>query len=196
MNQQAVGDMWQQVHERLRAFIAKRVGNDAEAEDLLQEVFVRVHRHLDQLKEPERLTSWVFQITRHAIIDYYRAPGRRRELLVGLADALEGQQADARADGQASLDQASGSELSGCLQPMLARLSEEYRQAIRLVELEGLTHQEAADRLGLSLSGMKSRVQRGRRQLKELLDHCCVIELDGRRGVIDFERRHPGDSSC
>lgn len=94
------------------------------------------------------------------------------------------------------MDPEAGSELSSCLQPMLARLSEEYRQAIHLVELQGLTHREAADRLGLSLSGMKSRVQRGRRQLKELLDHCCVIELDGRRGVIDFERRRPGDSSC
>ncbi len=191
-----INELWQQVHQGLRAFIAKRVGSDAEVEDILQEVFVRVHRNLDRLKEPERLVSWVFQITRHVIIDFYRAPGRRRELPVGLADAFDGHLADLPADGEASPDPEAGSELSRCLQPMLARLSEEYRQAIRLVELEGLTHQEAADRLGLSLSGMKSRVQRGRRQLKELLDHCCVIELDGRQGVIDFERRDPGDSSC
>ncbi len=192
MDQRAVGELWQQVHEGLRAFIAKRVGNDAEVEDILQEVFVRVHRNLDQLKEPERLISWVFQITRHVIIDHYRAPNRRRELPVGLAEELGREESAAPSESGPT----AAEELSGCIRPMIERLSTEYREAMMLVELNGLTQQEAAERVGLSLPGMKSRVQRGRRQLKELLDQCCAIELDGRRGVIDFERRLPGDSSC
>jgi RNA polymerase sigma-70 factor (ECF subfamily) len=72
---------------------------------------------------------------------------------------------------------------------MIERLPEEYRQAVVLVDLEGLTQREAAAQLGLSLSGMKSRVQRGRRQLKEMLEACCMIELDRRRGVTDYEVR-------
>ncbi len=87
-------------------------------------------------------------------------------------------------------------ELAGCLRPMIERLSGEYRQAVVLVDLEGLTHQEAAAQLGLSLSGMKSRVQRGRRQLKEMLEACCTIELDRRRGVVDYDLRNQQDSSC
>jgi RNA polymerase sigma-70 factor (ECF subfamily) len=77
---------------------------------------------------------------------------------------------------------------------MAGRLSADYREAIILVELEGLTHREAANRLGISVPGMKSRVQRGRQQLRKLLDECCLIELDKRRGVAHFEVRRPG--SC
>jgi RNA polymerase sigma-70 factor, ECF subfamily len=87
-------------------------------------------------------------------------------------------------------------ELAGCLRPMISRLSGEYRQAVVLVDLEGLTQQAAAVQLGLSLSGMKSRVQRGRRQLKGMLEACCKIELDRRRGVLDYDLRDQQDSSC
>ena len=87
-------------------------------------------------------------------------------------------------------------ELAGCLRPMIERLSREYRQAVILVDLEGLTQQEAAAHLGLSLSGMKSRVQRGRRQLKGMLEACCTIELDRRRGVADYDLRDQQDHPC
>jgi RNA polymerase sigma-70 factor, ECF subfamily len=73
---------------------------------------------------------------------------------------------------------------------MIERLSGEYRQAVILVDLEGLAQHEAAAQLGLSLSGMKSRVQRGRRQLKGMLEACCTIELDQRRGVLDYDVRN------
>jgi len=64
------------------------------------------------------------------------------------------------------------------------------------VELEGLTHQAAAKRLGLSVSGMKSRVQRGRKQLKQMLQDCCLIQLDRRSGVADYELRDQDDHPC
>lgn len=184
--------IWQEVHDRLRGFIAKRVADEAEVDDLLQEVFVRVHRHLDQLKEPERVLPWIFQITRHVIVDHYRAPKRHRELPVGLADDLE-------MDGSESSDaatQTAKTELSGCLGPMIAKLPEDYRQAVTLVEINGLTNKQAAEQLGLSIPGMKSRVQRGRQQLRKLLEDCCLIELDRRRGVTDFELRRPKNPPC
>ncbi|NWF71743.1 MAG: RNA polymerase subunit sigma, partial [Nitrospirae bacterium] len=85
---------------------------------------------------------------------------------------------------------------AGCLRPMIEQLSEDYRQAITLVDLEGLTQHEAAVRLGLSVSGMKSRIQRGRRQLREMLEACCVIALDRRRGVADYDLRDQQNDSC
>lgn len=187
----SVVERWQQVHAGLSAFISKRVSNKAETEDILQEVFLRVHRHIEELKDPNRLVSWIYQITRHAIIDHYRLSERRRELPIGLVPDFNADPAAPSVDS----DSDAKTELSGCLRPMLDRLSSEYREAIRLVELEGLTHQEAATRLGLSAPGMKSRVQRGRKQLRKLLDDCCVIELDGRRGVTDFKLRRP-DVGC
>jgi len=183
--------IWDDVHKSLRSFILKRVNNEAEADDLLQEVFVRVHRELSQLKKPDKLVSWLFQIARHVIIDHYRSSHRRRELPSGLATdfTAEGKQGSFEQD-----DSEAKYELANCLRPMVKRLSNEYREAITLVELQGLTHQEAAVKLGLSVAGMKSRVQRGRRQLKQMLDDCCLIQLDNRRGVADYELRQ--DTSC
>jgi RNA polymerase sigma-70 factor (ECF subfamily) len=197
----AVLPIWREMHDRLRTFIATRVSNEAEVDDIVQEVFLRVHRRLGQLRHTDRIVAWIFQIARHVIVDYYRAPQRNREVPVGLADALEAafSASDDRkldhADDQASVT-GSGQfhlELAACLRPMLDRLSKEYREAITLVELNGLTHQAAAKQLGLSASGMKSRVQRGRRQLKQMLDDCCLIELDQRGGVIAYEAR---DADC
>ena len=86
----AASSMWEHLHEGLRAFIAKRVGNEAEIEDLLQEVFLRVHQNAQSLQEPERMVSWVFQITRNAIVDHYRSSAqRRRELPAGLATEID-----------------------------------------------------------------------------------------------------------
>jgi RNA polymerase sigma-70 factor (ECF subfamily) len=189
-------NIWSEVQSGLRTFIAKRVTDEASVEDLLQEVFVRMQRGLGGLKKESRLVSWIYQIARHAIIDYYRARDRQPERPVGLASDLE-----TYYPASLPVESSEGSgqlrtELAGCLRPMIERLSEDYRQAVTLVDLEGLAQHEAAARLGLSVSGMKSRVQRGRRQLRDMLEACCVIALDRRRGVTDYDLRDQQDSSC
>ena len=189
-------NIWNEVQSGLRAFIAKRVADEAAAEDLSQEVFVRMQRGLGRLKDHKRLLSWIYQIARHAIIDYYRARDRQPERPVGLASDLE-----TIHPASLPVESSEGSgqlrtELAGCLRPMIERLPEDYRQAVTIVDLEGLAHHEAAERLGLSVSGMKSRVQRGRRQLRDMLEACCVIALDRRRGVADYDLRDQQDGSC
>lgn len=190
-------EIWQQVHHGLRAFIAKRVADETDVEDILQEVFLHVHRGIEQLKDPQRVLAWVYQITRHAIVDHYRAPQRRRELPVGLAADMDVTGIAPTAFGAADEDSGEHrSELAGCLRPLIDQLGKDYREALMLVELEGLTQQAAAQRIGISLSGMKSRVQRGRQQLKRKLDDCCLIQLDQRRGVADYTVRDPKRSPC
>ena len=191
-----VQEIWQHIHTGLRSFIAKRVVNEAEADDIAQEVWLKMQRGLDGLKDQSRLISWIYQIARHAIIDHYRAPERRREMSAGLAADLEVYQSSSSRQKASEDSGQRRTELAGCLRPMIERLSEEYRQAVVLVDLEGLTQQEAASQLGLSLSGMKSRVQRGRRQLKGMLEACCTIELDRRHGVTDYEVRDQKCNSC
>ena len=191
-----VREIWQQIHNGLRAFIAKRVANEADADDIVQDVWLKMQRGLDGLKDRSRLVSWIYQIARHAIIDLYRAPGRGREMPAGLAEGLEAYQSSSSRQTASEESGRLRAELAGCLRPMIDRLSGEYRQAVVLVDLEGLTHQAAATQLGLSLSGMKSRVQRGRRQLKGMLEACCTIELDQRRGVVDYDVRDQQDKSC
>jgi RNA polymerase sigma-70 factor (ECF subfamily) len=192
-----VTEIWQQVHDGLRAFIAKRVADDAEADDILQEVFLRMHRRIDGLKDPRRVVSWVYQITRHAIIDHYRAE-ERREMPAGLATDMEtiGTALTTPIVADSGDSSEHRSELAGCLRPMIEQLPKDYREAVMLVELEGLTQQAAATRIGLSLSGMKSRVQRGRQQLKRKLDDCCLIQLDQRHGVTAYTVRDSKRSPC
>ena len=186
-------DIWRRMHERLLAYIRRRVSTGEDAEDILQDVFVRIHTNLHRLKETQNLRAWIYQITRNAIADYYRRRARASEIVQELTPDV----------GEASLSSPSGqtpgtpadavdTELNGCMEPLLGELPEPYRRAVTMTEMDGLTQTEAARELGLSVSGMKSRVQRGRRKLKELLLDCCQVELDRRRGVVDFEPRDGG----
>ncbi|MBH0183252.1 MAG: RNA polymerase sigma factor SigZ [Nitrospira sp.] len=191
-------ELWQLLHDGLRGFIAKRVSDQVQVDDILQDVFMRVHLQIGSVNDPGRLVSWIYQVTRNTIIDYYRKPGRLREVPAGLGDDIEEFRATPTISDAISGDNTGElrTELAGCLRPMIERLSKHYRDAIMLVEIEGLTQQGAATRMGISLSGMKSRVQRGRTQLKHLLDECCRIELDRRGGVREFEVRDTGCDPC
>lgn len=189
----AAQDLWVEVRESLRAFISRRVAMEADAEDILQEVFLRIHEKISELKDPDRVLPWIYQMTRNAIVDHYRAPQRRREVAVGLAADVEARLPAIEQGGETGELRR---QIAGCLRPMMEQLSPDYREAIRLVELEGLTQQAAASTMGLSLSGMKSRVQRGRRQLKAMLQDCCLIQLDARRGVAEFVPRNAAVNPC
>lgn len=193
-----VNQIWNEVHLRLRGFIARRVPQGAEVDDILQEVFLRLHRSLDSLKDPRRVVSWVFQITRHTISDYYRSPNQRREVAAGLALDLEASYSipDPSLIPESHESGDIRKELASCLLPMIKQLPDLYREALMLVELDGLTQKVAAHRLGLSLSGMKSRVQRGRRELKHLIEECCVLQLDRRGTITDYSVRNADCKPC
>ncbi len=193
-----IDQIWLQVHRRLRAFIARQVPQDAEVDDILQEVFLRMHRSLDKLKDPRRVVSWVFQITRNVIADHYRSPTRRREIAAGSAADLEASYVipDLSLNSEAHASQNVRKEIAECLLPMINQLPDQYEEALRLVELNGLTQKAAANQLGLSLSGMKSRVQRGRKELKHLIEECCVLQLDRRGTITDYSIRQADCKPC
>ena len=171
--------------EPLRRFIRRRVASDDDAQDILQDVFGKIHRHIGRLKDTERLPAWVYRIARRAVIDHLRA----RAKAPAAVDLPED-----RADEQEPA--AVGAEVAECVRPLIDRLPEPYRNALILTELEGLTQRELAESTGLSLSGAKSRVQRGREQLKAMLLECCHFEFDRRGRVLDFEPRDPACPGC
>jgi RNA polymerase sigma-70 factor (ECF subfamily) len=177
------------VEAQLRPFVARRVP-PTDVDDVMQDVFVRVQRGLAALRDDERMTAWLFQIARSAIAEHGRA--RARHPLPHSATPAE-TPTDANATADDDRDREAATHLAGCIATFVARLPSPYREAVTLVELEGLTAREAAARAGVSVSGMKSRVQRGRAQLRALFDACCTFALDARRKVIDFEPRcRPG----
>jgi RNA polymerase sigma-70 factor, ECF subfamily len=174
--------LWNAFAPPLRAFLARRVPAGVEADDLLQDVFLRVVKHLDSLRSTERPEAWLFQIARNALRDSLRARQRKD----GRTDPLE---VDLPADTDTAAVRDSEEELAPCLTPMIGRLAEPYRTAIELTSIQGLTQADAAKQVGISLSGMKSRVQRGREQLRQMLVRCCEIEVDVRGGVSDYHLR-------
>lgn len=173
-----------QATEELRTllipFISKRV-DPQDVDDVLQTVFVRIQRGLANLRDSEKLVPWGYQIARNAIVDHMRGGGARRHTTldrVRIAAPI------------ADEDESGATELALILGHFIAMLPDPYREALQLTEIEGGTQAEAAERVGLSLPGMKSRVQRGRTQLRELLEACCDIELDTRGSIIDVEPRN------
>ncbi len=174
-------EIWNKYHSNLRAFIRKRVNNNNAAEDILQDIFVRVHSRIGTLKSRKKLESWLYQITRNSLIDYYRS----HKVLEELPEWL-GQQ-------QASREEINRRELSSCLALMIQQLPEKYRHAIQLSEIEGNTQSEIAEKENISLSGAKSRVQRGRALLKTMLHDCCKIEINAMNQIVEYDKR---DDDC
>lgn len=173
-------EIWHEYHERLTLFIRSKVYGD-EVEDLLQDVFAKVHKRLESVKDDSKLESWIFQITRNVIMDYYRANRPTENLPNWLEEADHTEEQDVR------------KEFSSCLQPIIQRLPEKYREAVQLAEIDQKSQKEVAEQIGLSLSGVKSRVQRGRRLLNGLLHECCEIELNQRKQLISYRNK---DGSC
>ena len=186
---------WDQYSSRLRAFIRSRVSDEAETEDILQEVFIRIHRHLCCQQDWNKPQSWIYQIARNLIIDHYR---KRRETVElpeslpassDLGESFRGELALVEDDPEA--------ELALSLREMIDELPDRYRQALLLTEYEGLSQKQLAEILGISVSGAKSRVQRAREKLRDMLLRCCHFEFDRRGRIVDYYARccccHPVD---
>lgn len=170
---------WRELEARLRPYVARRVASAADIDDVLQETFVRVHRGVAELDDDQRFGPWVYRVAASAIADHRRA--RERHPLTpgatnGELPAIE-------------LDEDIEAEMAGCVAIFVARLPSPYREAITLTELQGLTQKDAADLLGISLSGMKSRVQRGRERIRQMFEECCEISVDCRGRVTECTPR-------
>ena len=181
---------WQAMSRQLRAFFRRRVRDDQLAEDLLQETFVRVHNGLASLREQERLAAWVYRIAHNTLRDYFRKGFVSKEVL-----APDGVVAAALPEEPPS-EENHNQEIAAGLECVVQQLAPRYREAIELAELQGLTQGEVGARLGLSLSGAKSRVQRGRDKLKDLLLECCHFERDRRGNVIEYRPQRACSGCC
>jgi RNA polymerase sigma-70 factor (ECF subfamily) len=182
-----VEGLWEEFGEPLRRFVLKRVRNRHDADDVLQEVFLKAHAGLGELEDRDRARPWLYRIAANAIADHYRNRRTAPEPLEETA-AQEAEEATGRED----VDE----EVLSCLPPMIADLPEGYRRALVLADLEGKTQREVAEELGLSLSGAKSRVQRARGKLKATLLSCCRIQLDRVGNVLDCRRKEKASRCC
>jgi RNA polymerase sigma-70 factor, ECF subfamily len=180
--------IWADVGASMEGFVRRRVRDPHQADDVVAEIMLRIHRHLGTLDDHERVTAWVFRIARNTITDHHRRTARRREVLAGEVESA----ADSGADHWLDDQTATLAELASCIRPLVDALPTDYRRALELTDLDGHSQADAARIEGISVSGMKSRVQRGRRQFATLVKQCCDVTTDSRGELVDFRLRDDG----
>ncbi len=164
---------------KLRAFIRRRVRDEATADDLTQETLLKVFRSRAALRDGQRLEAWLYRIARTTLVDFYRRQRPSEELPAELAGES--------VDEIALLREA----VLASMRRFLEELPAAYREPVRLAEMEGLPLAKIALRMNLSLTAVKARVRRGRAMLKRKLQDCCRFEFDRMGNVIGWERRRP-----
>lgn len=181
-------DIWAEFSKPLLSLIKNRVNNAQDAEDILQDVFCKILANIKELRNSDKITSWIYSITRNAITDFYRThsfENQTSELSEDIPDKrLESDSENANA------------EIAQCLKVMINALPDKYKEAIVLTEFQNLTQKELSETLGLSLPGAKSRVQRARAKLKEMILGCCKLEFDRLGNVIEYEDKKDRCKYC
>jgi RNA polymerase sigma-70 factor (ECF subfamily) len=180
--------LWHEFAAPLRSFVAKRAPREVDVDDVLQEVFLRIQEQLPKLRDADRIGPWIFQIARNVVAEGFRKR-RRREASAppSATEAIPPFTDEHERTGEAAL--------VSCLAAMIGRLPDAYREAIELTELGGMTQVEAARVVGISTSGMKSRVQRGRARLEAIIKEFCRIEIDVRGAVVECDPLRPSGCS-
>lgn len=174
-------EIWLQFEHKLRAFTISKVSDQAVAEDILQELFIKIHENIDKLNDKTKIQSWIFQICRNLINDYYRDKSKKRSKELHISDSDEEESSEVM------------NEALEDMVKMMDGLPPEYCEALCLTEFGKLSQKEYADKIGISYSGAKSRVQRARKMLKDMLMNCCHYEFDKYGTVISI---HPAKCCC
>ena len=186
--QPASDEHWRRLRADVGKLVSRRLSNPADVEDVIQEVLVRVWRHGPELRDQERFGAWLMRLVFTAAADHFRKRATLREVsgeapggAEGAGPSSEGWTDDSGEPLEATL--------ADILRPFVNELPPRHRDVIVLSELQGLSHAAIADRLSLSLTAVKSRVQRGRKQLRAALEACCRFAVDARGAPIECVMR-------
>ena len=171
---------WDKTSSELRSFVNRRVKDKALTDDIVQDIFIKIHYKLGQLNDSEKINAWIYQIARNTITDHFRARSRK----IFFSDFNNNN------DNQILNDC-----VQTCLEEMLITLPSKYREALELTEKQNLSQIELTERLSISYSGAKSRVQRARQLLKEMITKKYNIETDSYGNVMVCESKQPCNCS-
>ena len=176
--------LWDEFSLELGHYIKSKVGNTHDAEDILQEVFIKIFRNIDKLEKKEAIKSWLYKITKNTIIDYYK---KKKEVVLAPEKMLNIEDEDFTEDNM-------NEELSNCLKKMIFDLPDKYRQVYDLYENQNMKHKEIGEKLDISLSASKVRLKRAKEHFKKNLIECCDFQVDRYGNIIDYKRKHPKDN--
>ncbi|MEZ4722173.1 MAG: sigma-70 family RNA polymerase sigma factor [Flavobacteriales bacterium] len=163
--------IWREYSDHVLRYFQSKVHDKDVAEDLRQEVFLKVHQHLNSLKDQQKVDHWLRVVTRNAVVDYWKSKGKHID-----EPSLQLER-DTQFDHLANQ----------CVNRMITTLPDKYAEPLRLSDIEGIKQEDIADQLGLSYSATKSRIQRGRVMLKEALTACCKVQVNVRNELVDAD---------
>jgi RNA polymerase sigma-70 factor, ECF subfamily len=188
---------WGRLRADVSRLVARRLPTRADVEDVVQDVLLRIWRHGPGLRDDERFGAWLSRVASSATADHLRARQRHPLPRYDVANG-EGSADSSRSPDPSDDEQHVKAMIAAVLHPFIAALAPPYRETMALSELDGLPHAAIAGRLGVSVSAVKSRVQRGRELLREALERCCAIGLDARGAPVSCEVRPDGQlpSGC
>jgi RNA polymerase sigma-70 factor (ECF subfamily) len=171
-----IEEIWVDLHQELKKFIFSKIGDNGRCEDILQDVFLKIHLNIHTLSDYSKLTSWVYQITRNAVTDHYRKANFEVHI-----------------DGYDFADQESEEplyySLSNCINQKISVLPQKYKQAIVLTFFGGYSQIKLAEELNISYSGAKTRLQRGKIKLNDLIVNCENVVVDNKGKLIEYHSK-------
>jgi len=168
--------LYKAYREKLLAFILGKVGDQSLAEDILHETMLKMNTCFELGKTCQSPKAYMFQIANFTIADHFR------EKKKGIPAFTE----------EKAISSELNEEMANCLQVFLKELPAKYQQAVQMADIEGIPQKKIAEKMGISLSGAKSRVQRGREQLKALFVKACNIRADRYGNVMECEEKNCG----
>lgn len=178
-------DNWQEFQQRLHTYVARRV-DPAVVDDIVSDILLRLVEHRDRFDQATSSLAWLYRVASNAITDHYRRRSVEQKALQEISSTHTQLKTEDNTPNSA--------ELANCLAPLIKQLPEKYQEALIKTEINGLKQTDAAKQLGLSVSGMKSRVQRGREQLKQVVLRCCEVEINKLGSIVDYTPRNRSPS--
>jgi len=162
--------IWKDLAQELHAFILSKVKDEEASKDIVQDTFLKAHLNIHKLRDLSKLNSWIYQIARNTIHNYFRINKRLKQLKNIELPIEEGP---------------SFQNLVHCINSKIEQLPNKYKEALVLTTFMNLKQTELSSYLGISYSGTKSRVQRAKEQLKKLVINCENIETDNQKKTIE-----------
>jgi RNA polymerase sigma-70 factor (ECF subfamily) len=173
-------NVYGEFHSRIGRYLERMVGK-GEAEDLTQEVFIKINKGLERFEGKSSLSTWIYRLATNAALDrLHSQPFRENKQKISLSDMRDESEAEEKdicvQEKELSAErEAIRTEMNECIREFVDKLPENYRTVIILSELKDLKNQEIAEILGISLDAVKIRLHRARERLKEEFEAGCTF---------------------
>ena len=167
--------LWQEYQTALKKFLHSKINNPSDIDDLMQEIFIKTYQNIHTVKDISKVKSWLFQLANNTIIDFYRTKGKtvsNDEFQFELNE-----------------DETVKQDLMRCLSPFIQALPQDKSELITAVDLNNEEQKQLAEKMNISYSTLKSRVQASRKELRSLFDDCCHFEFDCNGRAIDYQTK-------